>query len=368
MRTRWLFIGALLLAHVGGAHAQSDADAGIPAPVPPASDVGPHDEGDASLRDAGVSGDAGLDAGEPAEPELPEAHRPRIRVTLRPGSTIRIGSVVTVEVTVSALAGDDVTIPSQSFAPLELHSRRVTERESAGRTESRFVLELLALEAGDFDLSPISLRVLTADGLVGSSHTEAIHLRITSLIANEPNAAPKGPTAPRRLREEDLVPLYVAASIALLLLGAVLAWLVSRWMKRRPKPVLPPPPPRPAWEIAFEKLEELRRDGPAMIAEGRVGPWIDSLSDTVRDYLGQRYGFDGLECTSHEVIHRIASLRLQAAASAEVSVFLGECDLVKFAQASMTEEQADTMFRQAQRIVRTSIPGGASFGSVGGAP
>lgn len=360
MRRARLLMTALVLAWTSSTRAQPVLDGGVV------------DANIAAAVDAGVASDAsvdsGADASEPEEPELPPEHRPSVSVRLEPAATIPTGSLVRVHLTVTAAPGDDVTVPSQSFAPLELHSRRVTERTVRGRTESHFVLELLALAPGDVTLEPISLRVLTADGLVGSVATERISLRVTSVIANEPNAQPRGPTRPRELMEENLIPLYMMGVVALMLLGAVLALMLRRWLARRPKPVPPPPPPRPAWEIAFEKLEALRRDGPAMIAEGRVGPWIDSLNDTVREYLGLRYGFDGLECTSDEVIARVAAIRIQSSTSAELGVFLGECDLVKFAAASMTEEQAETMFRAAQRIVRSTVPGGAGFGQVGGAP
>jgi len=328
--------------------------------------TGPVHAQDAGTLRAGVSSPAAtVDAGAP-EPELPPAHIPRTSVVLEPRDTIRTGDVVRVVISVDAVAGDDVTIPTQTFGSLELHRRTATERTANGRTAHRFVLELLALAPGDVALAPIELRVLTEDGLVGTVRTSALAVHVHSVLGNEPDARPRPPTNPRSLVVEDERPKWILATLLVMALGAALGWLAKRWWQKRPKPVVPPPPPRPAWEIALDKLESLRKDGPAMIAEGRVGPWIDALSDTVREYLGARYGFDGLECTSDEVVQLLASTRIPSLASSEIEIFLSECDLVKFAQASMTESQADGMFKHAHRIVRATSPSFEAAPPMGG--
>lgn len=321
-------------------------------------------DGGGGPTDAGVSEDAAIDATTPAEPPLPEEHRPSLAVRLEPTASITTGDIVRLHIVASLPEGDDITIPSQSFGSLELHGRRFTDTVRGGRLERHFVLDLLALAPGQLTLDPVQLHVVTSDGLVGSARTDTIRIDVRSVLGNEPNATPRGPTRPRRLMEEDPRPVYILGTLGAMLVGAILALLVRRWWQRRPKPVVPPPPPRPPWEIAFEKLEALRNDGPTMIAEGRVGPWIDSLSDTVREYLGKRYGFEGLECTSDEVLERIAALRIRTLSVTEMQVFLGECDLVKFAQASMTTDQAETMYRQAYRIVSSTMPGRDGFAPV----
>lgn len=357
-RTPARLASALVLLLAAPARAQ---DGGAGAPL---GDAGVSDAGPGTTPDAAVDG-ATPDAA-PEEPPLPPAHRPQLTTRLLPGATIRTGQVVTLRIDAELPEHDDVTIPAQSFAPLELHARRMHDTVRNGRRTRTFELELLALEPGSVAVPAITLQVLTPDGTVGSVRTESMPLEVTSVLGNEPNAQPKAATAPFSLREEDRRPLYALAALAAMAIGGLISVLAYLWWSRRPKPVPPPPPPRPAWELAFERLEALRRDGGSMIAEGRVGPWIDALSDTVRDYLGKRYGFDGLECTSDELIQRIEAMRIRSLSAGELSVFLGECDLVKFAQASMTVEQAESMYRQAYRIVHATMAHGAGFTAVGG--
>jgi hypothetical protein len=154
----------------------------------------------------------------------------------------------------------------------------------------------------------------------------------------------------------------VLGAVGALLLTALLTLLIARWWRRRPRREPPPAPPRPAWEIAVEKLEALRRDRRAAISEGRVEEWIDGLSDALREYFGHRYGFDGLESTTDEVLGHLRNERLHGTSVSEVAAVLGECDLVKFARATLDESRCDALLEEAFRIVKHTARAAAAAG------
>ena len=80
------------------------------------------------------------------------------------------------------------------------------------------------------------------------------------------------------------------------------------WRKlTQPKPEPPPPPPRPPWDVALEELDEVRHAG--LLEVERYGEYFDRMSDALRRYLGARFGFDGLESTTDEIL---AALKKQA--------------------------------------------------------
>jgi hypothetical protein len=139
------------------------------------------------------------------------------------------------------------------------------------------------------------------------------------------------------------------------LVTALLSWLASRWWSRRPKAALPPPPPRPAWELALERLDSIRVRGAALVEQGRQVELVDAVSDALRDYLGARYGFNGLESTTDEVLARLEHARLPAGMKSEVSTLLGDSDLVKFARAVPSSEQCESMLVGAVRVVRATM-------------
>ncbi len=136
--------------------------------------------------------------------------------------------------------------------------------------------------------------------------------------------------------------------------GALLAWLVARWI-RRPRPVPPPPPPRPPWEVAFEKLDEVRHAG--LLATQRFSEYYDRVGDAVREYFGHRYGFDGLECTTDEMLTELRQSPLAGVTVEDVSLFLQQCDLVKFARMTPSEDDCQKALGDAELIVRkTMVP------------
>ncbi|MCB9600368.1 MAG: hypothetical protein H6721_12055 [Sandaracinus sp.] len=296
----------------------------------------------------------------PPPSTLPDGHQPVIQVELTPNDGLMTGDVLTLTLRVTTPARDDVTIPrGQRFAPFEV-LRRPTPRVEVRGDEATHVIEieLLALEPGDHELPPVTLRVVTADGVVGEVSTAPLRVPVGSVLGNEPNAEPKPPTEPVEVWQDDYTLAWVLGGLGLVLLGALLAWLFTRWWRRRAKAAAPPPPPRPPWEVALEKLEALRLDRDAAVREERVVGWVDQVSDALREYLGRRYEFDGLESTTDEVVAELRKRKLIGLSLDEVVALLRDCDLVKFAKAPLGVEQSDLLLAGAFRVVRTTAPVG----------
>ncbi|MFK7991783.1 MAG: hypothetical protein AB8I08_37545 [Sandaracinaceae bacterium] len=319
---------------------------------------------DASTGDGGQRvGDAGVPEESPAtgaaqdiDPsELPEGHVPEITLRID-DEGVQTGDLVDVEITAVMPEGDDVTLPEQDLGDLEIHDRSFVDVMEGGRRTLTFRLELLALAPGEVDLPALRLRVVTADGDVGTVETEPRTIHVGSRVGNEPDAQPRPPTQPVTVTQEDYTLAWVMGIFAALLLTALLAFLVGRWWRRRPKKAAPPPPPRPPWEVALEQLGVLEREKEALLAEGRQMDFVDRVSDVVRNYLGLRYDFNGLESTSDEVIGRLRKIKLRRIALDDVRSLLADSDLVKFARAEPDEQQCDRMLKGAVAIVRGTAP------------
>jgi hypothetical protein len=221
-------------------------------------------------------------------------------------------------------------------------------------------------------LPPMPVAVARSNGEVATVCTHPHVIAVEDPIANTPQAEPKLNPPPRPQREE-----WTALKKALLwgglglLVGALLAYFGYRQLTK-PKPPIPPPPPRPPWEIALEKLDEVRHAG--LLDARRHAEYFDRVSDAVRGYLGARFGFDGLESTSDEIL---IALRRQGAgfvrfesAKAEslpdlpapgipiddIRQFLGECDLVKFANLQPSPDQCASALTAGEHIVRSTMP------------
>jgi hypothetical protein len=295
-------------------------------------------------------------ADEPAD-TLPEANRPQLTAKLNPANgAVPVGDKLRLTIEASAVEGDDVQVPEQSFAPLELvgKSARVLPAKD-GRQTFAFDLDFIGLKAGQHALDGVELSIVTKAGLVGRVRTQPFNVDIKSLIANEPNAQLREPTKPVTVMQDDYTLLYIGGGLLGAALFALLGMLIYRWWQKREKPALPPPPPRPPWEVAIEKLGALRRQKAEMIANGEAARFIDLTSDVVREYLGGRFGFDGLETTSDEMLAQLKKLA-PIDLYGETGTFLRRCDLVKFAKAEPSADEADWVLMKAQEVVQLGEP------------
>jgi hypothetical protein len=227
-----------------------------------------------------------------------------------------------------------------------------------GRRQTTLDLPLLALpsEPGRHTLLLPSLPVsiARANNDVVTLCTKPHTIVVDDPIASTPDPQPR-PNPPARDQREEWVALERALSWAAVgvLIGAALAWLAYRWW-RRPKPVPPPPPPRPPWEIALERLDEVRHAG--LLETARLAEFFDRVNDAVREYLGARFGFDGLESTTDETLAALRRVPHFNLPMPEVAAFLQECDLVKFADMTPTLQECERALAQAERVVRTTMP------------
>jgi hypothetical protein len=201
---------------------------------------------------------------------------------------------------------------------------------------------------------PFPISIARASGDVIVVCTRRHEVSIEDPIANVPNPAPKPNPPPRPQREvwTMLKNAVIIGAIALAV-GALIAVLVTFWL-RRPRPTPPPPPARPPWEVAFEELYDLRHAG--LVAEARFAEHFDRVSDIVRKYLGARFGFDGLESTTREILFVLRRLTPPLESLESIETFLRQADLVKFAKTVPSAEDCELALTRAERIISTTLP------------
>jgi hypothetical protein len=232
------------------------------------------------------------------------------------------------------------------------------ERTEGASTTSKVTLSFVALpkEPGRhvLTLPPLPITVARASGELVTLCSQPHTITVEDPTSSTPDPKPKLNPPPRSQREEwVLLKQIVTISAIALPVGALLAWLIALWL-RRPKPVPPPPPPRPPWEVALESLYDLRHAG--LTREGRFAEHFDRVSDILRRYLGDRYGFDGLESTTREMLGELRATTPRIVVLDEIERFLRQADLVKFAQLTPTEPECSTALTEATNIVERTVP------------
>lgn len=231
--------------------------------------------------------------------------------------------------------------------------------EEAGDEKlSRLTLPLIPLpeEPGrrELELPSLPIAMARASGEVFILCTSPHRITIEDPVATEPSPTPHDNPAPRRQLE-----VWQAAKNALifgliaLASGALFAWLFRRF-KGRVRKGPPPPPPRPPWEVAEATLRDIEASG--LIRAGRFDEHFDRVSETIRLYLGDRYGFDGLESTSREALRVLSAVTPSVQDVPTIQGFLREADLVKFARLTPSEEECTAFLSRARTIVERTRP------------
>jgi hypothetical protein len=291
-----------------------------------------------------------------AKRELPKELAPRVSALLSPEKGLVTGDVLTLKLSVQAKSGVDVAVPEQSFAPFELLDRKAHSEKAGAEEQHTFELTFLALEPGKQTLPGVKLRVVGPHGELGDVSTEPKTVEVASLLANEPNAEPKPPSKPVIVMQDDYTLAWIGGALLFAGVIAVATLLIARWLKRRPKAAPPPAPPRAAWDVAIERLLSLERQKEGLLAAERGEEFVDGVSAVLREYLGRRYGFDGLESTTDEVLRTLERIRPHKLSLSGVSLLLEQCDLVKFARAAPDLATCDDLWNGALGLVRATTP------------
>ena len=233
----------------------------------------------------------------------------------------------------------------------------IAREEKASGATTRITIPIVALppEAGrnEMTIPSMPIAVQRASGAFVTVCTAPRKIRVEDPTANEADPKVKPNPPPRSQREEWVLAKQVSIGV---LIGAVLAAIalyLRAWWNKRPKPVKEPPKKLP-WVQAFEELAEIRESD--LLAEGKADIYYERVSNTVRKYLGARYGFDGLERTTDEMKSILRRIRPPIEGFAEIVRFLEDSDLVKFARFMPSESDCLAAISRGQSIVHMTIP------------
>jgi hypothetical protein len=302
----------------------------------------------AAAADAGAVGsDAGI-AAAAVDPDAPTVAARADKGEAHVGDPIRI-SIVAV-----AKSGVPVNLPGTfDLGPFTLLGRDETIEQNLGdgRVRREFAFKVAAYEPGQVELPAIEVTYLGPAGEVKTVRTAPLAIKIASLIANEPEPALKDAATTVSVMEENRIPLYIGGGLLGAAVGALITFFIVRKLRAR-RGERPGPPPRPAHEIALERLDRLGAYGFLENADNR--PFYFAVSEVIRDYLGARYGFDSLEMTTDELIGELKTQVGRELMLGEIQGWLSACDLVKFAKVSPTANEARGALESAIRIVTTT--------------
>ncbi len=120
-------------------------------------------------------------------------------------------------------------------------------------------------------------------------------------------------------------------SLLAILLLCVLTFLAYWWLKKG-NPVIPlmrRKPKLPPHQVAMQEIQRIKEERTWATEESKE--YYTQLTDTLRTYIQDRYGFRAMDMTSTEIIDRLVQEN-DAEALEELSELFRTADLVKFAK------------------------------------
>ncbi|RKG83888.1 hypothetical protein [Corallococcus terminator] len=228
----------------------------------------------------------------------------------------------------------ELVAPKGDDSSVELLQQTRQRQDGPNDATTSFGLRFSAFELGTVALPDLAFDVATPEGprrfvLKGKS------VEVGSTLppdANGQGAELFDYQPPQELPIRSWTLLY---ALAVALAVGLLAWALIRWWQRRPKrekviPVLP-------LDVRVrQSLDALKRED--LPGRGLVKDFYVRLSEIVRGYLGERYDFEALECTSFELMTHLRKIPTPGLPEDALMRFISESDLVKYARADASPE------------------------------
>ena len=304
---------------------------------------------------------AATDAGRPADAQpiaaTVRADAPTVTARVDKAEA-RVGDALHLSITAVSPSSTPVILPENiDLSPFTELGRRLEEKDLGdGKMRREFALTVAAYEPGAVEIPAVEVTYFGKGGEVLSARTQPIPVTISSLIANEAEPKLKDNAGPVPVIQRDYLYVYIAGGLAAAGLGAVLALFIRRRLRARAAR-RPAAPPRPAHEVALERLDRL---GARLATSEDLRPFTFELSEIIREYLGARFAFDSLELTTEELVaglrRRVPIQEMRGFVLGEVEGWLAGCDLVKFAKVAPSMAEARGALETGIRIVESSRP------------
>ena len=204
--------------------------------------------------------------------------------------------------------------------------------------------------SGEYAVPPIEVKFVEkgakdAKPKTHTLRTKELKVEVTSLGAEKAKSlrlrGARGTVDPPRSRAWVW---WTLAGVAVAAAAALTARALRRRRKARTARAVP------AHEIAYAELRALIESG--LIEKGEIKIFYDELSDILRRYVENRFGYHAPERTTEEFLREIHDEgELGAKEGGALKAFLTHCDLVKFAEHEPGEQEIQDAFDAATAFI-----------------
>lgn len=187
-------------------------------------------------------------------------------------------------------------------------------------------------------------------------HSKALALKVYSIPVD--TLHPDQFFGPKDIREvpitwKDVAPL-VYSVVIMLILGGLVVFLIIRFRDNKPIiKIIKVEPKLPPHQVAMKKIEEIKADKQVQREDPKL--YYTELTEAIRTYIKDRFGFNAMEMTSTEIINRLLEEKDPQSIS-DLKLLFETADLVKFAKhAPMMNENDMNLVNAVDFINQTKV-------------
>ena len=211
-------------------------------------------------------------------------------------------------------------------------------------------LTITSFDEGIYYLPPLAVQRLSKDGVLDTLVFEPQKVEIKTMPVDTATFKPhdiKEPiNYPVTFRE---VAPWVAGGLVLAGLIALIVWLIVRYRRsHNPEYVKKDP----AHIIALRKLDKYR--GNSMWAPEKQKIFYSGITDTLREYIADRYGIGAMEMTTAEIFNDMKNTDAPAELLEELKELFDTADFVKFAKFTASDDDNAKALPTAVRFVTST--------------
>jgi hypothetical protein len=241
----------------------------------------------------------------------------------------------------------------RDLGSFELLEQSRSRQDDKGHATTTYLLKMAMFAIGEQVMPTLTFDVVEPDG---ASVATLDGPDIEGLSSLPKNAEQLG------MKLEDIKPnedvpvrswrllFWLAGVLALV----ALALLARRAWLRRALPSAPPLPPLPLAERTRRALDALEAEH--LPERGMQREFHFQLSGVVRGYLGERFGFDALECTSGELVREVEHRALPGVEFGALQRFVDQCDVARYARAEVPVPACAAVLAWARSLLATTAP------------